>query len=157
MGSITFDTSIGRIRLVATAKGISKVQDVRGRERAPMGKATPMLRRAKKEFLEYLDGRRRRFTVKVDLSSGTRFQQRVWRQIARIPYGKVITYGELARRAGCPDGARAAGQATGSNPVGIIVPCHRVVAANKKIGGFGPGLPLKRRLLRLEGVKGIEG
>ena len=157
MDSITFDTSIGRIRLQGTEKGIAKVQDIRGRDIGQSGKATPLLRKAKREFLEYLDGKRKRFTVKVDLSSGTRFQQRVWRQIARIPYGRVITYGELARRAGCPGGARAAGQATGSNPLGIIVPCHRVVAANNKIGGFGPGLALKRRLLALEGVTGVEG
>jgi len=157
MDSITFNSPIGRMRLHGTEKGVSRVQGVRVRNKASKSKSTPILRKAKKEFLEYLDGRRRQFTVEVDLSSGTRFQQKVWRQIARIPYGQVITYGQLAKRAGCPGGARAAGQATGSNPVGIIVPCHRVVAANGRIGGYGGGLPMKRTLLRLEGVKGIEG
>jgi methylated-DNA-[protein]-cysteine S-methyltransferase len=152
VASITFDSPIGRMRLQATDRGISSVQSAGRAERASDQGATSILRRAKREFLEYLDGCRRRFTVEVDLSVGTDFQQRVWKEIAKVPYGKVITYGELAARAGCPGGARAAGQATGSNPVGIIIPCHRIVAAGGRMGGFGGGLPLKRRLLTLEGI-----
>ena len=151
MEYISFKSPIGWMRLKATQKGIARVQGVRKGMGTRMKLCAPLLRRAKKEFLEYLSGKRRRFTVKVDLSSGTPFQRRVWREIAKVPYGKVITYGQLARRAGCPGGARAAGQATGSNPVGIIVPCHRIVAAGGKLGGFGGGLKLKVRLLELEG------
>ena len=83
--------------------------------------------------------------------AGTDFQQRVWREIARIPYGKTISYSELARRAGNPQAIRAAGMNTGRNPLSVIIPCHRVVAATH-LGGYsgGDGLPTKRWLLNLE-------
>jgi O-6-methylguanine DNA methyltransferase len=151
MEYISFKSPIGWMRIKATPKGISRVQSVRRDTGTRMRRCAPILRKVRKEFLEYLSGKRRKFTVKVDLSSGTPFQRRVWREIAMVPYGKVITYGELARRAGSPGGARAAGQATGSNPVGIIVPCHRIVAAGGKLGGYGGGLKMKVRLLELEG------
>jgi methylated-DNA-[protein]-cysteine S-methyltransferase len=75
----------------------------------------------------------------------------VWAELARIPYGETISYGELARRVGRPKGPRAVGQANGKNPIPIIVPCHRVLAGNG-IGGYGGGLPMKRALLAVEGV-----
>ena len=84
--------------------------------------------------------------------SGTAFQQRVWREIARIPYGKTITYAELAKRAGSPGSARAAGAATGRNPLSIIVPCHRVVGTSGSLTGYAGGLDRKARLLQLEGI-----
>jgi methylated-DNA-[protein]-cysteine S-methyltransferase len=84
--------------------------------------------------------------------SGTAFQQRVWREIARIPYGKTITYAELAKRAGSPGSARAAGAATGRNPLSIIVPCHRVVGSRGSLTGYAGGLERKARLLALEGA-----
>lgn len=83
---------------------------------------------------------------------GTDFQRRVWQAIARIPAGKVISYAELARRAGRPRAVRAAAQACGANPVPLLVPCHRVVSSDGRLGGFGGGLPLKRKLLAREGV-----
>jgi methylated-DNA-[protein]-cysteine S-methyltransferase len=76
----------------------------------------------------------------------------VWREIARIPYGKTITYAELAKRAGAPGSARAAGAATGRNPLSIIVPCHRVVGTSGSLTGYAGGLQRKERLLRLEGA-----
>lgn len=83
---------------------------------------------------------------------GSDFQRRVWRAIARIPRGEVISYAELARRAGNPRAVRAAAQACGANPVPLLVPCHRVVRSDGSLGGFGGGLPMKRRLLSSEGV-----
>jgi AraC family transcriptional regulator of adaptative response/methylated-DNA-[protein]-cysteine methyltransferase len=83
---------------------------------------------------------------------GTDFQRRVWQAIARIPAGKVISYAELARRAGRPRAIRAAAQACGANPIPLLVPCHRVVASDGGLGGFGGGLPLKRKLLAREGL-----
>jgi O-6-methylguanine DNA methyltransferase len=83
---------------------------------------------------------------------GTRFQREVWSALREIPLGQVATYGEIASRIGRPGGARAVGQACGSNPVVLFVPCHRVVAADGKLGGFGSGLGLKKGLLRHEGV-----
>ena len=89
--------------------------------------------------------------VPLDLV-GTEFQRRVWQAIAGIPAGKVISYAELARSAGRPRAIRAAAQACGANPVPLLVPCHRVVASDGGLGGFGGGLPLKRKLLAREGL-----
>ena len=93
------------------------------------------------------------FTVPLDLTGLTPFRRRVLVALRRVPRGRTITYGELARRAGCPGGARAVGGAVGANPLPVIIPCHRVIAAGGRPGGFGLGLPLKRRLLALEGVR----
>lgn len=83
---------------------------------------------------------------------GTPFQAKIWKRLRGIPAGKTMTYGELAAAVGHPDGARAAGGAVGSNPIPIVIPCHRVVAANRTLNGFGGGLPRKRWLLRHEGA-----
>lgn len=81
---------------------------------------------------------------------GTAFDHAVWREVATIPYGSTATYGEIARRIGRPGAARAVGHANGRNPIPLVIPCHRVVAAGGKLGGYGGGLPLKRQLLALE-------
>ena len=108
------------------------------------------LRRAKRELAEYFGGTRRRFTVKV-APRGTPFQRAVWKAIAGVGFGRTIAYAELARRAGHPGSARAAGAATGRNPIGIIVPCHRIVGSNGALTGYAGGLAKKRALLTLEG------
>ncbi len=87
----------------------------------------------------------------VRIGSGTRFQRAVWEGVSRIPKGETLTYGELAADAGYPGAARAVGQAVGSNPIPLLIPCHRVVASNG-IGGFGGAIHLKKRLLAAEGV-----
>ncbi len=89
---------------------------------------------------------------RVKFVAGTPFQRSVWQALLKIPHGAMISYGELARRVGRPGAARAGGQAVGSNPVPILIPCHRVVASDGTLGGFGGGLPMKRALLRQEGV-----
>ena len=81
---------------------------------------------------------------------GTPFQQKVWSELCKIPYGETISYGELARRIGNPNASRAVGLANGSNPIPIIIPCHRVIGSNGKLTGYGGGLPIKERLLALE-------
>jgi methylated-DNA-[protein]-cysteine S-methyltransferase len=93
-----------------------------------------------------------RFTGPLDLSAGSEFERDVWRALRRIPPGEVRTYGEVARAIGRPRAARAVGGACGRNPVALVVPCHRVVGA-KGPGGFGAGLGMKERLLRMEGVR----
>lgn len=108
------------------------------------------LRRAKRELSEYFDGKRTRFTVKV-APQGTSFQRAVWKAIAGVQFGQTIAYAELARRAGRPGSARAAGAATGRNPISIIVPCHRIVGLNGSLTGYAGGLAKKRVLLALEG------
>jgi methylated-DNA-[protein]-cysteine S-methyltransferase len=81
---------------------------------------------------------------------GTPFQQRVWAALCKIPYGETISYGELAKRIGNPNAARAVGLANGSNPIPIVIPCHRVIGSNGKLTGYGGGLPIKEKLLALE-------
>jgi methylated-DNA-[protein]-cysteine S-methyltransferase len=112
--------------------------------------APPVLRDAATQLEEYFARGRQAFDVPLGLD-GTDFQKDVWAELACIPYGETISYGELARRVGRPKGSRAVGQANGRNPIPIIVPCHRVVAGDG-IGGYGGGLPVKRALLALEGV-----
>lgn len=89
----------------------------------------------------------------LDLSGGTEFQQAVWRELRRISPGKTRSYGEVAQAIGKPKAVRAVGGACGANPIPVLVPCHRVLAAHGKIGGFGGGLDWKRRLLAREGVE----
>ncbi len=98
---------------------------------------------------EYFAGERTAFEVPLRLE-GTEFQRRVWDALCRIPYGETISYGELARRVGNPKASRAVGLANGRNPVAIIVPCHRVIAADGTLGGYGGGLGRKTVLLDLE-------
>ncbi len=86
----------------------------------------------------------------LDLSSGTDFQKKVWNALLNIPFGKTKTYGEIAELIGCHNGARAVGAACGANPIPIIIPCHRVITKNGKLGGFSAGLKWKRMLLDIE-------
>ncbi len=110
------------------------------------------------ELDEYFAGRRRRFTMPVDLSSvAAPFRRTVLETLYReVGFGETITYGELAALARRPGAARAVGSAMATNPIPIVVPCHRVLAAGGHLGGYGGGLGMKRGLLGLEGV-GIEG
>lgn len=104
---------------------------------------------------DYLEGRRRTLELPVDLSEGTAFQKRVWRTIERIPYGRVRSYGWVAAKMGGRRYARAVGRALGTNPVPILIPCHRILAHDGALGGFSGGLRTKQRLLNLEGIEGF--
>ena len=106
------------------------------------------------QLREYFAGRRQRFELPIALS-GTDFQCQVWSALAEIPYGSVVSYAELAEMVGRPTAFRAVGQANGANPLPVVLPCHRVVASGGRIGGYGGGLGMKRRLLALEGVSGF--
>lgn len=101
------------------------------------------------ELEAYFAGRLRRFSVAV-APQGTPFQQRVWRALCGIPYGRTVSYSELARRIDAERAVRAVGAANGANPIAIIVPCHRVIGADGSLTGFGGGLPVKKALLELE-------
>jgi methylated-DNA-[protein]-cysteine S-methyltransferase len=104
-----------------------------------------------RQLQEYFAGRRQAFALPL-APRGSAFQQRVWQEIATIPYGQTLTYATLALRAGAPGAARAAGAATGRNPLSILVPCHRVMGGSGSLTGYAGGLELKRRLLEIEGV-----
>jgi methylated-DNA-[protein]-cysteine S-methyltransferase len=115
----------------------------------PAGADDPLLERAAAQLEEYFAGERTAFDLPL-AAEGTEFQRRVWAELQRIPYGETATYGELARRLGRPTGSRAVGLANGRNPLGIVVPCHRVVGSSGDLTGYGGGLPRKRLLLDLE-------
>ncbi len=141
------------------AGAVTGIELIRGRGPRGAGRgraASPALRLALDELGQYLSGRRRAFS-RAFLASlrmgGAAFQRRAWRALRKVPFGCVVSYGDLARMAGRPGAARAVGGAMGANPLPIVVPCHRVIASGGRIGGFGCGLEWKRFLLGLEGVK----
>ena len=171
--TVRLDTPLGPMRAGATDEGVCLLEFADGKaapgealrdrpaechgEPAPRhdGQAGRHLKALKTQLAEYFAGARRDFDVPLALA-GTDFQQRVWRQLLKVPFGETITYDELAQRAGSPGASRAAGQANGSNPVAITVPCHRVIRASGGTGGYAGGPDRKRRLLELE-AGGIQG
>lgn len=110
-------------------------------------------RTTKSALKAILAGRAPRTFPSLDLSAGTPFQQSVWRAMQKISFGQTRSYGEIASAIGNPKGVRAVGGACGANPIPVLVPCHRVLAANGKLGGFSSGLDWKRTLLEREGVR----
>jgi O-6-methylguanine DNA methyltransferase len=110
---------------------------------------SPLLRRVERQLREYFAGERREFALPLDMP-GSPFQERVWSELRRIPYGETVSYRELAVRVDAVPAWRAVGRANGSNRLAIIVPCHRVVATGGGLGGYGGGLPAKQWLLHLE-------
>jgi methylated-DNA-[protein]-cysteine S-methyltransferase len=111
--------------------------------------ASGVLAEAVRQLREYFAGRRTDFDLPL-APEGTGFQVKVWRKLQEIPYGKTISYGELARRVGNPKASRAVGSANGKNQIPIVIPCHRVIASDGTLGGFGGGLTTKEKLLDLE-------
>jgi len=103
------------------------------------------------QVAEYFRGKREEFELELK-PTGTPFQQRVWKQLRRIPYGKTTNYGEIAKRLRRPTASRAVGAANGQNPIWIVIPCHRVIGKNGTLTGYGGGLPNKQALLELEGA-----
>ncbi len=110
---------------------------------------TPVLDQIERELADYYAGHRREFDVSIQLS-GTEFQNRVWTELLKIPYGETRTYGQIAAQLGDPNVVRAVGMANGDNPLAIIVPCHRVIGADGSLTGYGGGLWRKQRLIELE-------
>ena len=112
--------------------------------------ATPNARAAKRQLSEYLAGKRRKFNLKV-APQGTSFQRQVWAQLKKVPYGKTVSYKQLARAVGKPRAVRAVASACGANPIAIVIPCHRVIRSDGSLGGYFYGLKAKQALLDLEG------
>ena len=153
----TYRSPQGGMLLLANEEGLAGVffdrQKHHPEKKADWKKNTDhkLLRQAKRELVEYFAGKRTRFEVAL-APDGTPFQRSVWKAISTVGFGETISYGELARRAGHPGSARAAGAATGRNPLGIIVPCHRIMGADGSLTGYAGGLGRKRALLALEGA-----
>jgi methylated-DNA-[protein]-cysteine S-methyltransferase len=140
------------VRLVAGHHGLRAI-DFRS-ERPADGNRNddnPLTAEAARQLRAYFAGQLRRFDLPLEMQ-GTGFQLRVWRELERIPYGETRSYSQIAVAIGAPQAVRAVGAANGANPIPIVVPCHRVIGASGKLVGYGGGLPLKKRLLVLEGA-----
>lgn len=147
----SYRSPLGPLRLVGDEDGLTHLL-ITGQP-APEGAIqdeTPLLRQAVKELAEYFAGTRREFAVPLR-PQGTPFQQKVWAALLTIPYGQTVSYIDVAKMIGKPSASRAVGGANGKNPLPILIPCHRVVAADGSLGGYSLGLDMKRRLLELEG------
>jgi methylated-DNA-[protein]-cysteine S-methyltransferase len=139
--------------MVASERGIRAIDfhlnwPVQGLER---NDGNGLLREAARQLEAYFVGDLRRFDLPLDMM-GTAFQKRVWDELLQIPYGETRSYLQVAIAVGAAQAVRAVGAANGANPVPIVVPCHRVIGSSGKLTGYGGGLPLKKRLLQLEGV-----
>lgn len=160
MYSVHAATPLGTVRLWATDRGVRRLHFSSGPDLAfpgeRLGSEGPPghVASAVQALRDYLSGRLRTFHVPLDLGPVTEFRRRVYDRLLEIPYGQVVTYGDVARDvSGDVGAARAVGQAVGSNPVSVVIPCHRVVSSEGRLHGFGGGLELKAALLRLEGVE----
>ena len=150
-----YPSPLGELVLIAGEQGLEGVHFREQKyfpqidESWPEDGDAPVIRETMDLLRRYFAGERVHFDVPL-APRGTAGQLAVWKAISTVPYGETISYGELARRAGIPNAPRAAGAATGRNPIGIIVPCHRIVGANGKLTGYAGGLDRKRALLALE-------
>jgi len=158
------DSPFGRLLVALTKRGVVRVaypdHEVDQELQELSAAVSPRIRESvaataniRRELEEYFEGKRRGFSVPVDLTTTQGFTRRVLEQTTRIPFGSVVTYRDVAGRAGSPKGMRAAGNALGSNPVPIVVPCHRVVRSGGGLGGYTGGLGRKVTLLALEGIE----
>jgi|SRR5699024_11769792 len=153
----------GMMTITATSAGISAIEfelDSPDQLIAPIGTSEipqtaeeiALLDRAERELAEYFNGIRKTFTLPLDLSRGTPFMQAVWRYLADIPYGTLVTYKTIAEAIGHPKAYRAVGLANHNNPLPILCACHRVIGSDGTLTGYAYGLPMKRKLLELEGL-----
>ena len=142
-----------RLRMVASDCGLRAIDfhSTYAVDDAVRNDANPLLKETTRQLRAYFDGRLRTFDVPLDMQ-GTAFQKRVWSELEKIPYGETRSYLQVAIASGTPNAVRAVGAANGANPIPIIVPCHRVIGSSGKLTGYGGGLPLKKRLLELEGA-----
>jgi methylated-DNA-[protein]-cysteine S-methyltransferase len=156
MATLTYsvmESAIGPLLLAGDAHGLHRVYFMNGRRpKSPEPDWTENKKNLQgviTQLKAYFAGKLCDFDLPLVLK-GTDFQLQVWRRLQQIPYGETTSYGAIARELGTPDAARAVGLANGSNPIPIIIPCHRVIGSNGDLTGFGGGLPIKKKLLELE-------
>jgi methylated-DNA-[protein]-cysteine S-methyltransferase len=143
----TFQSPLGLLSLVFSGKGLAEIGFEGERPPYPRGRAPESFR---KQLSDYFDGTLKEFHQPMQFLSGTDFEQRVWRSLIEVPYGETRTYKWLAERIGNPKAVRAVGHALGSNPIPIVLPCHRIIGSDGSLVGYTGGLDIKRRLLDLE-------
>jgi len=167
MANFTIQVPFGVLFAEVTAKGVRRLDFLGALREPPLKRAEershevsdePMsvaelavAQRLEAQLAEYFTGVRREFDVPIDLGGGSEFRRRVWQVVAQIPYGKTLSYADVAAAAGNPSAYRAAGSACGANPIVILIPCHRVVGSDRRLHGFGGGLDTKAWLLQHEG------
>ena len=147
MYQLLLQSPVGPLTLSGTAEAVTALAFGAG----PGAGTCPLLEEAARELEEYFQGRRQVFTVPL-APAGTPFQQRVWAELQKIPFGATASYGEIAARIGNPRACRAVGMANHHNPIAIFIPCHRVVGGGGGLVGYAGGLDVKRALLELEGI-----
>jgi len=144
---------VGPLQLVADDGGVRRIDFVNGRNPVEFDpqwhEDVEPFRETIRQLRAYFVGELETFNLTL-APEGTPFQLSVWDRLCEIPFGETISYGELARRVGNPNASRAVGLANGSNPIPIVIPCHRVIGSNGKLTGYGGGLPIKEKLLALE-------
>lgn len=152
-----FESQVGSIFLEASKTGLRgcHLEKQKTNLLKSLNEAAPetkfFLVQAEKEITEYLNGDRKTFTVKLEII-GTDFQKKVWNQLQKIPYGQSVSYKELAEKINNPKAVRAVGTANGRNNFCIIIPCHRVIAADGTLGGYSAGILFKKKLLKIEKI-----
>ena len=163
-----FETRFGEMLAASTVRGLAYLELPRASGRGFAGwlrrfapeatreEAYAPNRSAIGQILEYLEGKRVRFNLSLDLR-GTQFELSVYRELERIPYGETKTYSEVARAVGRPKAFRAVGNANAANPLPLVIPCHRVVAVGGKLGGYGGGASMKKQLLVMERARPVAG
>jgi methylated-DNA-[protein]-cysteine S-methyltransferase len=153
-GFVDVGSPLGRVRVEATQDAVTGIRFLDDTAApTPPDAGFAVLHEAALQIRAYFAGTLREFDLPIE-TSGTPFQREVWEALRDIPYGVVWTYGHLAASIGRPGAGRAVGAANGSNPLPVLIPCHRVVGADGQLTGYGGGLPRKRALLELEGVRG---
>jgi len=143
---------LGNIQLLADENGVYQIEFTKKHFKASKTTNTHLMKAAK-ELKEYFDGHRKNFTFTKHALSGTSFQKKVWNALEKIPYGTTCAYSDIAKKIGRPLAARAIGSACNKNPIGIVVPCHRVVGKSGKLTGYAGGLHFKEWLLNHENAK----
>ncbi len=156
--NLSFKTPMGWLTIFSLNETLVQIEIIGSNNKGPCGnRVIPnygkanVLTEAKKQILDFIDGKTSKFTFKFQYQ-GTPFQESVWKEVCKVKYGRTITYSEIAEKLGNPGAARAVGTAVGSNPLPILVPCHRVVASGKKLTGYfaGEGVETQQQFIDLE-------
>jgi methylated-DNA-[protein]-cysteine S-methyltransferase len=144
-----YESPLGCLEIEGSERGVSHIRFISKRSE-DSAEAPSILRECVRQLDEYFSGKRRKFSVQLDLSTATPFYSDVWKMVQAIPYGRTRTYSDIAETLDNPSATRAVGQANGNNPVPIIIPCHRVIGKSGKLTGYAYGLRVKQALLAIE-------
>lgn len=143
-----YSSSIGLIKMIADDKGLTSLSIVHKED--PDSNGNALLTEVKTQLELYFSGQIQEFDIPLNMEAGSEFYQKVWKELLTIPYGRTVSYLDIAKNLGDPNSTRAVGMANGKNPIAIIVPCHRVIGSDGSLTGYAYGPEVKRSLLALE-------